>query len=357
MKGAVPVGIDVFFTGLMLICLKDDKDCPTRTGWNTAWVAKANGPQKTCGWYNTVKTRLQLEFLADDFELDPPESKYCEEVEEEAVKVVRCQIPEGNICLEPDDFERRNHIDYDSLEGLPRLYEIDQRSNGLRENRLKDSSYTPTSLDFRTGMIRAGDLWPSSSPYTCWYRSDCREDQYFPRALSDSLKVTYKYARRLRLYSCAGGPFSIVIYRISEADEVAVTIRNLANTLRLSRLPKAPGMGPVLQDPAEQAEVFFDVLPYLLWYYRLGYWEKRRGDMRREECPEYTFERRNAVLLGCMSEEPKRDESCINKATPRQTTFWPPMLGGIERRRWLATQDSCQPCDADIRLPLEPQRE
>src|ERR1700730_6495469 len=58
-------GIDVYFTGLMLICIAGQPECPKE---NTAWVVKADGTNSLpCGWKSDTTTTLQLRFKRDDF--------------------------------------------------------------------------------------------------------------------------------------------------------------------------------------------------------------------------------------------------------------------------------------------------
>ena len=54
------VAIDVFFTGLMLICLDGQPNCPkgpyAKDYPNTAWVVQADGISEPCGWSSKLKT-------------------------------------------------------------------------------------------------------------------------------------------------------------------------------------------------------------------------------------------------------------------------------------------------------------
>ncbi len=94
-------GIDVFFTGLMLICLYDQQNCPKgqdeRYYPNTAWVVKADGPRRVCGWHSREETLLRLKIKKDDFESFI--SPLCEE---NAEREVICTFSARDICLLPD---------------------------------------------------------------------------------------------------------------------------------------------------------------------------------------------------------------------------------------------------------------
>jgi hypothetical protein len=301
-------GIDVFFTGLMLICLDgQDKTCPVgKYEKNTALIVKANGPRRICGWYSSEENKLELRFKKGDFEGQKPKSTLdCKETKNEKGEYeVICSLPEMDICLVPDQ-----HKTYPNpkLENLPRLDEIDRRLLAPMEKLLENDSYVSARIHFPTGEITTDDWWPTEGSPTRWYRSDGDTDKAFPRGLSDRLKVAYGKANKLTLTDCKGAD---IIVLTPQRDGADVVLQNI------SKYPPTPDYDD---------EGIYESLSYLLWYYRLGSWDTRSG-----KCPDYTKAKKDAIVLRCVSKE---ETGCVyDPRAKNDTRFWPPMLGPRPRQ-------------------------
>ena len=297
-------GIDVFFTGLMLICLDGQPNCPARTGWNTAWVVKADGPRRVCGVDSLVETELELRFNGADFTYHASGEVECKP-EVEGSSTIRCNnFTEGRICLETDSL-RENQFPDRGLEQLPRLDELDRRFKFVLRERLR-GPYVPSSIDFPKGLISAGAKWPSDIRPRLWYRSDRDAGGALPRELSDRLRVTYPEATTITLTTCGPEEPAPLLYLTRRVPNAQVTFRNRGNPLPFD------------------SRGGFDNLTYLLWYYLLGSWATGSGN-----CPEYAPERPNtAIVLSCVRERDReRDANCAcYDACDADTTFWPPVV-------------------------------
>lgn len=305
------MGVEVFFTGLMLICFDGEANCPvTKSGWNTAWVLKADGPRRTCGWYSSEETRLELRFRLGEVESYKgyPPYAYCTEDEENGVPWVTCVLSERDICFIPSGLgvQDQNYFEA-SLVNLPRLDEIDKRFVQLDECLLRDSA--PSRLNFPKGKIAAEPLWPRDEDPTRWYRSNGDTDEAFPRYLSDRLKVVYDttYAT---VTSCSESPLKFV--EVYPRDGARLTFRNF------TKYPPTPDYDD---------EGAYESLAYFLWYYRLGKWDTRSG-----RCPDYIRANKDAVLLRCIA---KKETGCVfDPSANADTRYWPPMLGPKSSRKF-----------------------
>jgi len=296
-------GIDVFFTGLMLICLDGQPNCPVGGYKNTAWAVKANGPRKVCGWYSTEETTLELKFVEDDFKGPWPDS--CRKVKNEKGQYeIICPLSSEQVCLLPNP--KAANPPPPKLEGLPRLDEIDRRLLAPDKELLENYDYVSTRIQFPTGEISAGDKWPIEGNPTRWYRSDGDTDASFPRELSDRLKVAYVKATELTLTDCSKD----LIKLTPEKDNADVVIRNV------SKYPPVPDYDD---------EGIYESLAYLLWYYRLGSW-----DTQTDHCPNYTRAKKDSVILRCVS---KKETGCVyDPSAATDTRFWPPMVGSYPKK-------------------------
>lgn len=288
-------GIDVFFTGLMLICLDGQSDCPAKSDWNTAWIVKAGGPSNTCGWHSREETRLEIQFSLN--EVVPSSVAGCTENKDR--NEMHCPLPAGdiNIFLEKPLVQKLET----SVQRLPRLAEIDRRFKAPDKNLLTNENYVPGRINFPRGKIGAGDYWPTEGKPTPWYRSD-DVDKNYPLKLSDRLKATYEKVMQLTLKNDKGD--SLLVLKRKPDINANVFFRNVSKC-----------------DPNPDYAAGYDYLPYLLWYYRLGSWKDGK-------CPDYTRDKKEAVLLRCVAE---KDSGCAYDASAaRDTTFWPPTLGSSQ---------------------------
>jgi len=290
-------GIDVFFTGLMLICLDGQPNCPDKPYRNNAWVVLADKSSMPCGWENDTETDLKLLFNGQEFKEEFRDIQWakdhCEFGDETKIS---CIIKERTVCVNPDKVSAPGKID-PSIRSLLRIDEIDRRFKAVNLGILNDRQYVPTTISFPAGVIGAGGNWPQNKPIQ-WYRSDGNAGGALPRELSDRVKVFYGEANILTISDCAQNLNLIVLERKNPEVGAQVTIGNFAKTLRAY-----PGR--------------YEDLSYLLWYYPLGSWATPHG-----LCPEYNDFERDAVLLRCVK---KRGQSCSG-GIAADTRFWPPML-------------------------------
>ncbi len=288
--------VDVFFTGLMLICLDGHSSCPAgdyKDKENTAWVLKAvKDYDKPCGWDKSYDTTLELKFSPGHFE-HTDYIKVCEESDP-----VKCKLPTGDICLELKPEPKEQQYLTGSLDKLPRLdQEVDWRFNGLRTDRLRNPRYVSTRIHFPTGGIGPGPDWCNGYGWPEWGRSNGDTFGNLPRTLSDALKVRYSAVDTLTVSDCTTKK-ELIVLRPQMANAKA-TIRNWAN---LSS-----------EDPVKNR----DILAYLLYYNRLAYW----GIWG--EC----FDRKCSILLSCERTYHDKPCHCVDGDCAADTTYWPPMLG------------------------------
>jgi hypothetical protein len=294
------VGIDVFFTGLMLICLDGQPGCQVDNYQNTAWVIKATNGGMPCGFETQFDTTLILQFDEDDFSISS-NSLVCDEATPK-----NCTIPEGIDCgSKPYDLyvnvDRAPAPAYQRIDTqwLPQIDDIDSRF-GLADP--DASSYIPIRLRFQTGVIQAGAKWPPASAKAGnprkWFRSNGVARGSLPSELSDRLRVNYENANVLSLI-CLGKPL-IVLTR--QKNTGSVTIKNFANVLKHEEVGG------------------FDDLGYLLWYYILGSWPSMGG-----KCPPYKADGSGAIVLRCAQETQNQRCSYYDNGAAG-TRFWPPML-------------------------------
>lgn len=288
----MPTGIDVFFNGLMLICIAGQPNCP-RVQENIAWVVKADGSSAPCGRTSPEITQLVFKFRENQFSLKTfieikcePESGYS-----------RCIFPAGirEICLKPSPITPtpENQIRPGSLQALPRLDEVDSRFKAVLDSRLGDLAYVPTRIHFPYGVIDAGPKWPPGRTPILWYRSDGSAGGALPRELSDRLKVTYSQASTLKLNTCDDVPLAELV-KVEGSD--GIVLQNAA-----------------IERPLAKSVGEFDDLGYLVWYYPLGSWDASFGT-----CPN------DARLLRCIREG--RKDCAYQPFLASDTTFWPPKI-------------------------------
>lgn len=298
--------VDLFFAGLMLICLDGQSRCTGEPGPNTAWVVKADGRSKPCGWNDRTITTLELQFDKDELSYNEHGEwprKHCDGDAEDPSKIT-CRPLEGkDICAYPGPELQEWRLEH-SLRWLARIDEVDRRFLALDARRLTHLEYVPTRIHFPTGVIGAGERWPPRSTYEddprLWHRSDGRIRGALPRNLSDRLRVSYQ-GNTLTLAYCGGGQVLIVLVRNPEAEQAQAILRNSADVLSADRRGR------------------FENLSYLLWYYRLGRWRTVSGS-----CPQYEEDNRDAILLRCRGTRNERC-SCIDECD-RDSVFWPPEL-------------------------------
>jgi hypothetical protein len=299
--------IEVFFTGLMLICLDGQRDCPVKgPGLNTAWVVQATPGARPCGRTSVESTTLKLRFQRTDFdaELQPSGSASCRDDEENPGFTV-CVLPQGEICLDVPGAEKLARQRREpSFRSLLDLAEIDSRFQGLRPHLQAEKSYLPSRIHFSLGSIGSGDLWPHEEGWqpVRWARSDGDRSGALPRALSDRMRVTYEGAREIRIHRCGTAASLSLVPREGGAQNPSVTFANETEVLRFE----------------ERGD--FNVLSFLAWYYPLGKWAT--GDGR---CPSAKGEEK-AVLLRCRRPENLEYCACYGPNAAADTTFWPPVV-------------------------------
>jgi hypothetical protein len=292
------MGIDVFFAGLMLICLKDQPNCPAG-GYgndNTAWVVKADGESKPCGWDSKAKTALVIQFDRDKFKYIPGGTLDCASG--------ACIVPEtpgADLCVsaDPNEASRRET----TLGRLPVLDSMDERFLAINPDRLKDETKVPFRLHFNSGILGASSYWPSDGNPTLWLRSNGREDGALPRNLSERLRVSYEGARSFQVKKC--GDETNFLIRLE--------LRPGMNTGQVTLLNRGSGLQAEGDKVGDN-----DVLTYLIWYYRLGVWKTADGD-----CPQYTSTKKDATLLSCRH---SRLRCFDTSAGEGGTIYWPTML-------------------------------
>lgn len=304
--------VTVVFAGLMLICLDGQIGCPQEPPdyGNTAWVLKAEDGSEVCGWYSQVATELQIvTTVGDGGDFESPDllPHGCEE----DLGKLTCTVTEPNdICVNsvtegPGDIES-------TLRWLPRIDEIDRRFKRLL-SRDKLIKYAPTRIHFSNGIsVGGGPLWPDGFYTRVWFRSDWSDGGAFPRALSDRLNVKYKVESELHVESCGKDDPEFDLVLTPKKDDAEITFRNRAKSPYEGKepWPLPDTVGP------------YDNLVYLLWYYRLGSWATGSGD-----CPQYTKNKREAILLRCVRIA-EDNKSCADEpGLVGDTTYWPVMLG------------------------------
>jgi hypothetical protein len=296
------MAIDVAFTGLMVICLYGQPNCPVNRSENTAWAVRASSDSLICGRESKERTTLAVTFDVGSFSYQPDPSVTCKPPDGQ--KMVICTIPNSvpAVNVEPDQLTMENHRD-ESLERVLRIDEVDWRFTELNEAYLQ-KGWVSTSINFPKATIAAGNSWRSENYPVKWYRSS--EDLpggKLPRYLSDTLVATY-----------------------SNASEVKITTDREKQLLHLRLLPSAsPGKGTIVfknyADPAPQPDHnpnHYDNLGYLVWYYRLGTWATED-----EQCPQ------NPVLLRCRNADGPRHCACRDSmCLEADPAYWPVVLGG-----------------------------
>lgn len=296
--------IHVFFAGLMLICLQGQANCPQEDGKNTAWVVKADGVSKPCGWDRKEKTTLEVEYRTEAFTAEEfiDNDRLCRREDGKTI----CKLDEvKDLCLVPQRTNQQDvsrkvrqipHIDVISKppgDGTSGSYFKEWNAVQLNDRRL-----VPNRISFDDGRIKRLFIWPKKGVRPNWSRSKGGRSG-LPRNLSDRLKAIY-HADTIDLDDCGKGDFKLKLR--PEVRDAKITFRNRADQVEF-----------------DQPIAGFDELTYLLWYYRLGSWNTHSG-----ECPTYSHHTKDAVLLRCKREFP--NEKC---AYDIQSTsvFWPVMMG------------------------------
>jgi hypothetical protein len=293
--------IEVMFSGLMIICLSGQQDCPTGSLGNTAWVVQADGTSNPCYRPSNEVTQLEVRFPTAQF--FKPSGSWSNCKDDKDSKYTQCNIYSDadypDLCVVPKPPPTVQQLD-DSLRQMPRLAEIDRRFKTLNVSSLYTLSWVPIRIQFPPGEIGAGPTWPPSYPPIEWLRSDSTKGGSLPRALSDRLKVTYQGASELAVTNCDGKSLIVLRPRPS-ATNPEVTFRNRAK-----------------DDVYPYSHDGYDDLTFLAWYYRLGSWDTTYGT-----CPDFRTE--NPVVLRCKRTD---DTYCARPpGGPGDTTHWPPMMG------------------------------
>src|SRR5436305_10365793 len=135
------MAIDVFFAGMMLICLNGQSSCVGSPGPNTAWVVKADGESSPCERPSREETELKVRFSSSDF-IPLPFTPNCRQDE--------CVLPPGDVCVEPNATPPSGASSIGPLR-LPRIDKLDRRFRALRMDRLQNLSYVPTRIHFPAG--------------------------------------------------------------------------------------------------------------------------------------------------------------------------------------------------------------
>jgi hypothetical protein len=294
------MAIEVFFSGLMLICLDGQLHCPVgESGGNRAWVVNADGQSKPCGWNSPEVTKLDLQFPTDKFD-ESASTGLCKQDADKTMTV--CELPARRICVVPSPRSMKQVLEK-SLNLIPRLDEVDPRFEALDMKRLQDPHYVSAQIDFPDGVIGSGIPWPKNGKQILWYRSNGQEGAGLPRPLSDRVKVTYEEASELEITNCENNQ-PLVKLR-SRATKAEVMFRNHVD-------------GNLIPDIMNG----HDNLAYLLWYYELASWKTEN-----HRCPQYSQHKRDAVLLSCAR---VKDSYCACKDSvcARDESEWPPDLVG-----------------------------
>jgi len=294
------MGIDVFLTGMMLICFPDQEGCPVLGGNNTAWVVEAKPQTKVCGWDSEyMDTTLELRFRRDQLELKEDPYRLCRDIDDET----ECNLAaQRNIFIEP--YPRPSPSDQEltsSLRSLPRMSNIDLRFKEFSRTLL--DSYAPQRIQFRPGVIGAGRRWPPDLiRKRQWFRSN-HDSGLLPKELADSVKVSYEKASYLTIENDAGTLLKLAPK--PGGREYQVTIRNRGENLK----------------PHEDGR--YDDLAYLLWFYRLGTWTTMNGS-----CPPFKDmdDNRDVVLPRCSRVSGNSSVRCSQYAIEGSTRYWPAML-------------------------------
>src|SRR5207253_3274862 len=151
------------------------------------------------------------------------------------------------------------------LGNLLRINEIDRRLFAPASGLLRNPEYA-SSITFPKGEFFAGALWPSDAKPTTWRRSDGSTDSVFPGKLSDRLGVLYASAKKLYLTDCENQAKPVDLIMLEpQKDKAEVILQNVAKYLPTP-------------DYEVVAEGGYDVLTYLVWYYRLGEWDTYSGE-------------------------------------------------------------------------------
>jgi hypothetical protein len=295
------VGIDLFLTGLMLICLDGQPGCQVGDYQNAAWVIKATNTGEPCGYSLNIDTELRLQFGKDDFSVS-----YNELVCDDAIPR-NCTIPDGYCGPAPYDL----YVNVDRLPSLedqhvdtrwlPQIDDVDPRFGTVDPYKLNDAGNIPVRLRFQTGTIKAGAKWPPAAANAGkpinWFRSNKKAGGYLPSELSDRLRIRYGKAKMMSLV-CRGKTLIVLARKKSTGS---VTIGNFAFAL------------------SHKDGDDFEDIAYLLWYYPLGTWTSISGS-----CPPYKTDGTGAIVLRCAK---KRGQRCSYFGSGNASTrFWPPML-------------------------------
>lgn len=312
------VGVDLVLTGLMLICLDGDGDCPLDGAKNVAWVLKLEGERVSCGWYTRRDQHFELRIKVNDFLPLKAVPDRCAPDPDDTSTMV-CDLPHERICVDPFPEPQPATQDLQqALAPLLRLEEVDRRFHRLRSEKLSDPSYVVAGVEFPTGEASA-PLWPDPDNAVVWnrsdtttgpgslpwlaYRSGLATGADLPRRLSDRLQERYSNATEIAVRSCAGEEFEILL--TPQVDNAQVAIKNRSD----------------IQDYAQFTTGLYTDFVYLYFYYELGQWNTSDG-----ECPGHAQDSARAVLLSCRVPDFGRGRCACYDGCDAHTTFWPPVL-------------------------------
>ncbi len=298
------MAVDLIFAGLMVICLKGHTSCPQGNYdyENQAWVVKADR-KKICGG-NTERpesTSLRLYALQRHASCQKIGTSGCPDMSEVDVDYEGPAAwtydlsPYPYICVKPGG-ATASEVDA-SIEHLARIEEIDTRFSRLTASSFKDPAYIPNHIYFDGGKISSGSQFaPGIAEPTLWRRSNNSNRGHLPRALSNSLKVTYDTSY-ITFEDCQGNEIISLDFKTADAR---VELQNYSKSIGI--------------DGSED-----NTLTFLSWYYRLGYWNNTKDNM----CPVYSDKAKEAVFLKCSG------MFCASDHGVAGSTFWPPVLGPV----------------------------
>ncbi|MFY9826632.1 MAG: hypothetical protein WAM82_35050 [Thermoanaerobaculia bacterium] len=290
------MGIDLFLTGLMLICLDSQAGCQVGNYQNTAWIINAAKNDVRCGVTGQFTTTLAIEFAANEFVVVHDGLKTCTggDLRNCPIPDTACGVDSKELYVNLLPSPEGQSI---NTQGLPQIDDIDSRFGKVNQGELDKLR----RIRFQTGVISAAANWPPVSANAGkprkWFRSNFQAGGSLPSELSDRLKARYEGAT---LFSVMCSDRPLLILQLAK-DTGSVTIGNFADAL-------------LKENDVDN----FDDLTYLLWYYYLGTWSGK-------ECPDYKRDGSGAVVLRCVQEE--KDKRCSYYGGGASgTRFWPPTL-------------------------------
>src|SRR6476659_899061 len=138
-------GIDVFFTGLMLICLDGQPNCPVSGNYrNSAWVVKTDDRSAPCKFNDTTETTLHLQFderaLTTTYVIDGWVTCTTKDYNVDCKFNDLAKLPKLCIDVDPPPAPADQKLKA-SLQWLLRIDEVDRRFKAVRTELLANPSY------------------------------------------------------------------------------------------------------------------------------------------------------------------------------------------------------------------------